>query len=132
MKDGLIVEIPENRSVFTGLLPLISEDFVRADVKDVFKKFSETSGYNVFLDPRTQKEGQRDPEITIRLLNVPVDVAVDLVAEVNGLTVVRRANVYFVTTTQIAEKMRKDREKEAGILGGRTRPTRMNINAAPP
>ena len=34
------------------------------------------------------------------------DVAVALVAEMSSLTVVRRANVFFVTTEQVAMKMR--------------------------
>ena len=47
------------------------------------------------------------PLITQDLLNVPIDVAVELIAEMAGLEVVRRANVFFVTTDETAEKMRR-------------------------
>ncbi len=104
-----------------GLLPLISEDFMRADVKDVLKKFAETSGYNVILDPRAEQDKDPNRAITARLLNVPVDVAIHLVAEMLDLTVVRQANVFFVTTEKTAEKMRKAQAKEASTLGGRSR-----------
>jgi RNA polymerase sigma factor (sigma-70 family) len=94
-----------------SVMPLISEDFARADLKDVFKKFSASSGYNVILDPRAQQEKGPKAEITIQLLNVPVDVAVALVAEMSSLTVVRRANVFFVTTESTAKNMRKEEER---------------------
>jgi RNA polymerase sigma factor (sigma-70 family) len=94
-----------------SVMPLISEEFEKADLAAVFKKLSASSGYNVILDPRSQKDKVLKPEITIQILNVPVDVAVALVAEMSSLAVVRRANVFFVTTEQVAEKMRKEEER---------------------
>jgi RNA polymerase sigma factor (sigma-70 family) len=111
----------DGEPVGEGLLPLISEDFVRTDIKEVLKKFAEGSGYNVILDPRVQKAEGPAQEVTVRLLNVPVDVAIGLIAEMSNLTVVRQANIFFVTTEKTAEKMRKDRAKDAPTPGGRRR-----------
>ena len=93
------------------LLPLVSRHFSRRNIKSCFDDLADLSGFNVVLDVRAEAQAEKD--ITARFLNVPVDTAVQLVADMAGLEVVRKANVFYVTTPENAAKLRKARERES-------------------
>jgi hypothetical protein len=82
---------------------LVTADFSKQHLQSVLDRISNLSGRTVALDPRTQNKGET--AITVRLLNVPVETAVELVAEMAGLAVVRRPNVFFVTTKETSAAM---------------------------
>src|SRR5205823_2853792 len=100
---------------------LVTEAFERRSLKLAFKKISDTYSYNVILDPRLEGEGELS--VTMSLLNVLIDVAIELIAETNGLEVVRRANVFFVTSDENAYKMRLP----AGMRNGFPVPSKKDV-----
>jgi hypothetical protein len=107
------------------LLPLVSEYFCEEPLAQVLDTLSETSEYNVILDPRLRgKTG--DTAVTARLINVPVDTAVRLVADMAGLSVVRQANVFYVTSSENATRMNNDAPRR------RIPPLRDVVGLSPP
>jgi hypothetical protein len=91
------------------LPPMVSRQFFKKPIKSCFDDLSELSGVNVVFDVRAEAQAERS--ITARFLNVPIDTAVGLVADMVGLKAVRRDNVFYVTTPENAAKQRKDRER---------------------
>lgn len=78
----------------------ISLDFKDADIKNVFRLLAEVSGLNIVVTGEVQKR------VTVRLVDVPWDQALDLLVDTNGLGMERMGNVVRVSTaTQLkAEK----------------------------
>jgi hypothetical protein len=71
----------------------------------VLEQLARETGANLVLDPRAAKEGQTP--LTLRLDEVPLQTAVEVLADEAGLRVVRMDNVLYVTTEARAEKLRK-------------------------
>lgn len=79
----------------------ISLDFKDADIKNVFRLLAEVSGLNIVVtDDVTRK-------VTVRLVDVPWDQALDLIVETHGLGVERIGNVVRISTVG---RLRKERE----------------------
>ncbi len=78
----------------------------------VLKGLAEQTGANVVIDPRAKKLA--DEAVTLRLDDVPLEVAVRLTAEIAGASVVRMSNVLFVTTEARADKLRPDADRPVG------------------
>ncbi len=72
----------------------ISLNFKDADLKDVFRLFHEITGYNIVLDPAVAGT------LTIVLVNVPEDQALDIILKNNGLDKVFENNVIRIASTQ--------------------------------
>jgi hypothetical protein len=89
------------------LLPLVWKYFCEDPLAEALDTLSENSGYNVVLDPRVRGK-TRDTVVTARLINVPVDTAVRIVADMAGLAVVRRDNIFYLTTPENARRMREE------------------------
>jgi type II secretory pathway component HofQ len=68
----------------------ISVDFKDIDIKDFFRFIAEISGMNMILDPAVKGS------LTIRLVDVPWDQALDLVCRQHGLGYQIEGNVYSV------------------------------------
>jgi hypothetical protein len=97
------------------LLPLVYANFQQKDLTDVLKEISDQTDYNVVLDNRLiEKYG--NVLTTANLRNLPVDTAVRVVAECAGLKTVALDNLIFVTQSQTAKTMEK--EKEARMMQG--------------
>ena len=90
-------------------LNLLTTEFTKKPIQSVLERLSDLSGSTVALDPRAQNKGET--AITARLLNVPVETAVKLVADMAGLEVVKLDNVFYATTTANAARLRKEQEK---------------------
>ena len=95
------VQIPEDRSnekIYTG--QKISLDFKDADIKIVFRLLAEVSGLNIVV---TNDVNRR---VTVRLVEVPWDQAMDLLIATNGLDKEQIGNVVRISTagTLKAEK----------------------------
>jgi hypothetical protein len=73
--------------------------------RDELKRLARQTGANLVLDPRMSKEGQT--RVTLRLDEVPLDTAVELLADQAGLRAVRLNNVLYVTSEERAAKLRK-------------------------
>ncbi len=71
----------------------------------LLKQLARETGANLVLDPRAAKEGQT--ALTLRLDEVPLQTAVEVMADEAGLRAVRMDNVLYVTSEARAEKLRK-------------------------
>lgn len=69
----------------------ISLDFKDADIKNVFRLLAEISGLNIIITPEVQRK------VTVRLVDVPWDQALDLIVETNGLGQEKIGNVLRIS-----------------------------------
>jgi type IV pilus secretin PilQ/predicted competence protein len=92
----------------------ISLDFKDADIKNVFRLLAEVSGLNLIVTPDVNRR------VTIRLIEVPWDQALDLLVDTNGLIKEQVGNVVRISTAgalksendalAAARKSREERE----------------------
>ena len=80
----------------------ISLDFKDADIKNVFRLLAEVSGFNIVV---TNDVNRR---VTLRLIEVPWDQAMDLIITTNGLEKEQIGNVVRIST---AEALKGERDK---------------------
>jgi type IV pilus assembly protein PilQ len=81
----------------------ISLDFKQADVHDVFRILADVSGLNVVATDDVKAK------VTLRLIEVPWDQALDVVLQANGLEKNRLGNVLSISTTKRLESERNAR-----------------------
>lgn len=72
----------------------ISLDFKDADIKNVFRLLAEVSGLNIVVTADVAKR------VTVRLVDVPWDQALDLLVNTNGLGKDQIGNVVRISTTE--------------------------------
>jgi type IV pilus secretin PilQ/predicted competence protein len=72
----------------------ISLDFKDADIKNVFRLLAEVSGLNIVVTADVAKR------VTVRLVDVPWDQALDLLVDTNGLGKDQIGNVVRISTTE--------------------------------
>jgi hypothetical protein len=89
--------------------PLVSTDFDKKPLEEALKVLATDADANIVLDPRAGDKGKT--AITARLALVPLDTAVLLLADMGGLESVHVDGVYYVTTKENAESLRKKLEK---------------------
>jgi type IV pilus assembly protein PilQ len=82
----------------------ISLDFKDADIKNVFRLLAEVSGLNIVVTGEVQRK------VTVRLIDVPWDQALDLLIDTNGLGKEQVGNVVRIST---ADTLKGEREKLA-------------------
>ena len=92
-------EKPGGEKVYTG--QKISLDFKDADIKNVFRLLAEVSGLNLVVTADVNRR------ITVRLIEVPWDQALDLIISTNGLDREQVGNVVRISTAG-ALKAEKD------------------------
>ncbi len=85
----------------------ISLDFQDADIVPIFRLLADVSGYNIVVDPKVKGK------ITMKLINVPWDQALDLILKTHGLDKVVEGNIIRIAP---AEKIAKEREAKAKLL----------------
>ncbi len=74
-------------------------------LREELKRLARETGANLVLDPRTAKEGQT--ALSLRLDEVPLETAVEILANESGLSTVRLNNVLYVTSEARAKALRK-------------------------
>jgi type IV pilus assembly protein PilQ len=79
----------------------ISLDFKDADIKNVFRLLAEVSGLNIVVTDEVKKR------VTVRLVDVPWDQALDLLVDTNGLGKEQMGNVVRIST---AAQMKSERD----------------------
>ncbi|MGH7770192.1 MAG: secretin and TonB N-terminal domain-containing protein [Candidatus Binatia bacterium] len=79
----------------------ISLDFKDADIKNVFRLLAEVSGLNIVVTDEVKKR------VTVRLVDVPWDQAMDLLIDTNGLGKEQMGNVVRIST---AGQMKTERD----------------------
>lgn len=120
-QSGAVVSSPESRSpsvgsderlnlekTYTG--QKISLDFKDADIKNVFRLLAEVSGLNIVV---TNDVNRR---VTLRLVEVPWDQAMDLLISTNGLDKEQIGNVVRVSTASTLKS-----EKDALVAAKKSR-----------
>ncbi|HWP22659.1 MAG TPA: type IV pilus secretin PilQ [Candidatus Binatia bacterium] len=81
----------------------ISLEFKDADIKNVFRLLAEVSGKNILVTDDVNKR------ITVRLIEVPWDQALDLIVETNGLAKEETGNVLRIST---AARLAQDKKAQ--------------------
>jgi len=93
-------------------------DFTDIDIKDLFKFIADISGLNIILDPRVTGK------ITLKLVDVPWDQALDLICRSQGLGYAIEGNVIRVAPLSVlskeAEERRRQKEQEELVRPMRT------------
>jgi hypothetical protein len=100
--------LPEGRP----LLPLVWETFHDTPLPEAFRRLADASDFNVVVDGRAADK-VKEARVSAELSNVPVDTAVRLLADMNGLAPVRLDNVFYVTTPENAARLRAERHRAA-------------------
>jgi RNA polymerase sigma factor (sigma-70 family) len=96
--------IPENRP----LLSLVYEDFVDEPLGAALEALASDSGFSIVLDRKAAGDNAAKATVTAGLHNVPVDTAVEVLAELADLAVARRDNVFYVTAREKAARFRAE------------------------
>jgi hypothetical protein len=113
--DG--IQITTRRAVFPDSfrnspkrqLPLVSCEFEKKPLAEALKELNETVDFNIVLDVR-MAESAKAP-VTARLDNVPLDTAVQLLADMGDLKAVLIDNVLYVTLKDNARALEAERLK---------------------
>ncbi len=87
----------------------ISLDFQQADISNVLRLIAEVSGFNIVVG-----EGVKS-KVTMKLVSVPWDQALDMLLKMNGLGMIKQGNIVWVDTLGNIAKQQDDeaRAKEA-------------------
>jgi len=96
------LELPGTRKRFRGTR--ISMDFYNADIHNVFRLISDISGLNIVVGDDVKGK------VTLRLIDVPWDQALNLVLATQGLGMVRVGNVIRIAPV---EALRKEQDMAA-------------------
>jgi type IV pilus secretin PilQ/predicted competence protein len=99
-KAAAAEERPGVEKAYTG--QKISLDFKDADIKNVFRLLAEVSGLNMIVT------GDVNRRVTLRLVEVPWDQALDLIIATNGLEKEQLGNVIRIST---ADALKGERDK---------------------
>ncbi|SHI35022.1 secretin N-terminal domain-containing protein [Propionispora hippei] len=78
----------------------VSLNFVQEDIRVVLHTLSLLSGVNMIIDESAAKES---PNITVRLDNVSLDTAIDLIAQAKGLTYHKVDNTIIFDRADVAD-----------------------------
>ena len=94
---------------FTG--KRISLDFQDADISSVLRLIADVSGLNMVVGEAVKAR------VTLKLLNVPWDQALDLILKLNNLGQIREGNILWIDTLANITKLRDDaaRAKESTL-----------------
>jgi len=120
-KPGLAQMAPEVKESDDQLEPLgdrkfagrrISLDFQQADIQNVFRLIAEVSGFNMVIG-----EGVKG-KVTMRLLNVPWDQALDMLLKMNNLGKIRSGNIIWIDTLA---NVTKQQDEEARAKDAKTK-----------
>ncbi|MBI5967088.1 MAG: type IV pilus secretin PilQ [Deltaproteobacteria bacterium] len=98
----------------------ISLDFKDADIHNIFRLIAEVSNLNIITTEDVKGK------ITIRLVNVPWDQALDVILSTKNLIKIEEGNVLRITTIETVKKEREDKQKEEESLL-KTRETKLKL-----
>lgn len=98
-KSSLAGQVKGEDYKYTG--QKISLEFKDADIKNVFRLLAEVSGNNIMVTDDVSRK------VTVRLIELPWDQAMDLIVETNGLAKEEIGNVIRIST---AGRFKSDRD----------------------
>jgi hypothetical protein len=95
----------EGGAAIRDAVPLVRQTFTDTPLRKVLDELSTRFDRTIIVAPQTAEKG--DTQVTAKLINVPLDHAVELLAEMAELAVVKRGNALFVTTPERAANLKK-------------------------
>jgi len=90
----------------------ISLDFQQADISNVLRLIAEVSGFNVVVG-----EGVKS-KVTMKLVSVPWDQALDMILKMNGLGKIRQSNILWIDSLA---NIAKQQNEEASAKDAKVR-----------
>jgi type IV pilus assembly protein PilQ len=90
----------------------ISLDFQQADISNVLRLIAEVSGFNMVVG-----EGVKS-KVTMKLVSVPWDQALDMILKMNGLGKIRQSNILWIDTLA---NIAKQQNEEAQAKDAKTK-----------
>jgi type IV pilus assembly protein PilQ len=112
--------VPEKAPVGAYKGSKISLDFKDADIHNILRLIAEVSNLNIITSEDVKGK------ITIRLVNVPWDQALEVILATKNLIKTEEGNVLRITTAETLRKEREERQKEEEILL-KTRDTKVKL-----
>ncbi len=103
-KDSRSDDIVAGQTRFIGRR--ISLDFQQADVTNILRLIADVSGFNIVVG-----EGVKS-KVTMKLVNVPWDQALDMLLKMNGLGMIRQGSIVWVDTLS---NLAKQQDEEARV-----------------
>jgi type IV pilus secretin PilQ/predicted competence protein len=104
--ETMVALMPETRPVegkYKG--QRISLDFQNADIVPIFRLLADISGYNFVIDPSVRGS------ITLKLMNVPWDQALDIILQTFSLGKSIEGNIIWIAPTAMFTKMAEEKTK---------------------
>ena len=90
----------------------ISLDFQQADISNVLRLIAEVSGFNMVVG-----EGVKS-KVTMKLVSVPWDQALDMILKINGLGKIRQGNILWIDSLA---NIAKQQNEEASAKDAKTK-----------
>jgi len=89
----------------------ISLDFQQADISNVLRLIAEVSGFNIVIGEAVKSK------VTMKLVSVPWDQALDMILKMNGLGKIKQGNILWIDTLANIARQEDDeaKAKEAKI-----------------
>jgi len=106
-----ITSVPETGVPVAGkyIGKRISLDFQDAEIGPIFRLLADVNGYNLVLDPAVKGR------ITIKLMNVPWDQALDIILNTFNLSKSIEGNILWIAPTNVFAKMAEERSRVKDI-----------------
>jgi hypothetical protein len=95
-----------NRLAALGLAQMVSANFEKFPLEEALRELADRSGINIVVDTRAEDKART--AVTATLSNVPVDTAVEVLADMAGLKLVPIDNVIYVTARPNAQTLHKE------------------------
>lgn len=109
-KDSRSDDIVAGQTRFVGRR--ISLDFQQADITNILRLIAEVSGFNIVVG-----EGVKS-KVTMKLVSVPWDQALDMLLKMNGLGMIRQGTIVWVDTLA---NIAKQQDEEARAKDSKTK-----------
>ena len=90
----------------------ISLDFQQADISNVLRLIAEVSGFNIVIGDGVKSK------VTMKLVSVPWDQALDMILKMNGLGKIKQGNILWVDSL---ENIAKQQDEEARAKDAKTK-----------
>src|SRR5262249_41452769 len=108
--DRVVITTHAARLQDLGLPPDTKSHLVEQTFRDVpLKTALHRLGFTLVIDARAEKKAEA--AITAKLRHVPVETAVELLADMAGLTAVDVCGVFYVTSKDNAARMKEQRAR---------------------
>jgi type IV pilus assembly protein PilQ len=102
-KDSRPEDVVAGQTRFVGRR--ISLDFQQADITNILRLIAEVSGFNIVVG-----EGVKS-KVTMKLVSVPWDQALDMLLKMNGLGMIRQGSIVWVDTLANIAKQQEEQAR---------------------